>query len=177
MKKTEAYLFNEIDQVIDLLFAIKNQKNLMFSKLCDEGVKTIKKKGKIIFFGNGGSAADAQHLATELTCKFKIKRNPLPGIALTTDSSALTAIGRRGDLASAITTSGNSKNLIEAAKTSKRKGIKIFSLSGNKGGRIKNYVDGILNVPSKIPSQIQVAEILIGQMFCGYLEEFFFKKK
>ena len=67
--------------------------------------------------------------------------------------------------------------MIEAAKTSKRKGIKIFSLSGNKGGRIKNYVDGILNVPSKIPSQIQVAEILIGQMFCGYLEEFFFKKK
>jgi len=194
MKQTETYLLKEIDQVIDLLFAIKNQKNLMFSKLCDEGVKTIKKKGKIIFFGNGGSAADAQHLATELTCKFKIKRNPLPGIALTTDTSALTAIGndfsfdqifsrqlealgRRGDLAIAITTSGNSKNLIEAAKTSKRKGIKIFSLSGNKGGRIKNYVDGILNVPSKIPSQIQVAEILIGQMFCGYLEEFFFKKK
>ena len=155
--------------------------------------QNYQKKGKIIFFGNGGSAADAQHLATELTCKFKIKRKPLPGIALTTDTSALTAIGndfsynqvfsrqlealgKRGDLAIAITTSGNSNNLIEAAKTSKRKGIKIFSLSGNKGGRIKNYVDGVVNVPSKIPSQIQVAEILIGQMFCGYLEEFFFKK-
>ena len=194
MKKSEIHLLKELDQVIDLLFSIKSQNNMMFSNLCEEGVKTIKKKGKIIFFGNGGSAADAQHLATELTCKFKINRKPLPGIALTTDTSALTAIGndysfnqifsrqldalgKRGDLAIAITTSGNSKNLVEAAKISKKKGIKIFALSGNKGGKLKKHVNGVIKVPSEVTSQIQVAEILIGQMFCSYLEDFFFKKR
>ena len=159
-----------------------------------QGIKTIKKKGKIIFFGNGGSAADAQHLATELSCRFRLNRKALPGLSLVTDTSAITAIGNdfnfkfifsrqlealanKNDLAIAITTSGNSKNLIEAAKFAKKKGIKFFCLSGNNGGKLKRYVSGSIIIPSKVTSQIQVIEILIGQMFCSYLEDFFFKKK
>ena len=194
MKKSLRFLNKEIKEVVDLLLKIKNSKNKTFEKLCSEGVKTIKKKGKIIFFGNGGSAADAQHLATELTCRFKINRKALPGLSLTTDTSAITAIGNdfkfdnifsrqleaianKNDLALAITTSGNSKNLIEAAKYAKKNNIKFFCLSGNSGGKLKKYSHNCIIIPSKITSQIQVAEILIGQMFCSYLEEFFFKKK
>lgn len=194
MKKSLRFLNKEIKEVVDLLLKIKNSKNKTFEKLCSEGVKTIKKKGKIIFFGNGGSAADAQHLATELTCRFKINRKALPGLSLTTDTSAITAIGNdfkfdnifsrqleaianKNDLALAITTSGNSKNLIEAAKFAKKNNIKFFCLSGNNGGKLKKYSHNCIIIPSKITSQIQVAEILIGQMFCSYLEEFFFKKK
>ena len=116
----------------------------------------------------------------------------MPGLSLVTDTSAITAIGNdfkfnyifsrqleaianKNDLAIAITTSGNSKNLIEAAKFAKKR-IKIFCLSGNKGGKLKKYVDGSLIIPSKVTSQIQVVEILIGQMFCSYLEDFFIKK-
>ena len=154
MKKSLRFLNKEIKEVVDLLLKIKNSKNKTFEKLCSEGVKTIKKKGKIIFFGNGGSAADAQHLATELTCRFKINRKALPGLSLTTDTSAITAIGNdfkfdnifsrqleaianKNDLALAITTSGNSKNLIEAAKFAKKNNIKFFCLSGNSGGKLK----------------------------------------
>ncbi|MEC7150383.1 MAG: SIS domain-containing protein, partial [Pseudomonadota bacterium] len=192
-KKIDNYLNDEINGVIDLLQLIKKNKYQAFKKLCNEGVKTIKNKKKIFFFGNGGSAADAQHLATELSTRFKKNRKPLPGISLATDTSAITAIsndfnfnqifsrqldalGDRGDLAIAITTSGNSKNLIEAAKVAKRKKIKIFSFSGNRGGKLKKFVDDTILVPSKNTSQIQVAEILIGQMFCSYLEDFFIKK-
>tara|TARA_B100000963_G_scaffold88443_1_gene75968 strand:- start:962 stop:1552 length:591 start_codon:yes stop_codon:yes gene_type:complete len=193
-KNIKKYLIDEIESTISLLNLIKSKKNESFIRFCNEGVKTIKKKGKIIFFGNGGSAADAQHLATELTCRFKKNRKPLPGISLVTDSSALTAIGndfdfkyvfsrqlealgRKGDLALAITTSGNSQNLIEAAKIAKKKKIKIFCLSGNNGGKLRRYVNDVIHVPSKETSQIQVAEILIGQMFCSYLENFFYNKR
>ena len=92
-------------------------------------------------------------------------------------SRQLEALANKNDLAIAITTSGNSKNLIEAAKFAKKKGIKFFCLSGNNGGKLKRYVSDSIIIPSKVTSQIQVIEILIGQMFCSYLEDFFFKKK
>ena len=195
MKNKNKYLSSEIIQTINLLKLVNNKNiNKDFERLCSAGVNTIKKKGKIIFFGNGGSAADAQHLATELSCRFRLNRKALPGLSLATDTSAITAIGNdfkfsyifsrqleaianKNDLAIAITTSGNSKNLIEAAKLAKKKRIKIFCLAGNKGGKLKKYVDGSLIIPSKVTSQIQVVEILIGQMFCSYLEDFFYKKK
>ena len=194
MKSSLKFLNKEIDEVINLLIQIKNSKNKAFENHCSEGTKTIKKKGKIIFFGNGGSASDAQHLATELSCRFKLNRKALPGLSLATDTSAITAIGNdfnfkfifsrqleaisnKNDLVIAITTSGNSKNLIEAAKYAKKNRINFFCLSGNNGGKLKKYVQNSIIIPSKVTSQIQVAEILIGQMFCSYLEEFFFKKK
>ena len=88
-------------------------------------------------------------------------------------SRQLEGLGQEGDLALAITTSGNSLNLIEAAKIAKKKKIKIYAISGNNGGKIKRYVDQAIIIPSKITSQIQVVEILIGQMFCAYLESYF----
>ena len=194
MKKIKKYLSTEIAQIINLLKLLENKKiDKGFDRLCSQGVKTIKKKGKIIFFGNGGSAADAQHLATELSCRFRLNRKALPGLSLVTDTSAITAIGNdfnfkfifsrqlealanKNDLAIAITTSGNSKNLIEAAKFAKKKGIKFFCLSGNNGGKLKRYVSDSIIIPSKVTSQIQVIEILIGQMFCSYLEDFFLRK-
>lgn len=123
-------------EIFNLFHKLKFEKNFYF--LCNESIKGITKGKKIIFFGNGGSAADAQHLATELTVRFKKKRSALPAIALTTDTSALTAIGNdlgfkyifsrqleaignKGDICIAITTTGNSQNLIEAIKIAKKK--------------------------------------------------------
>ena len=167
-----------------------NSKNLtIFFKLCEQAHKTIKYKKKIIFFGNGGSASDAQHLATELTVRYKKNRKAISAISLATDTSALTAIGNdfgfkyvfsrqlealgnRGDICIAITTSGNSQNLIEAAKMAKKLGITFFVLSGNKGGKLKRYTKNLVLIPSNITSQIQVAEIFLGQILCDYLETF-----
>ena len=149
---------------------------------------------KLFFFGNGGSAADAQHLATELTVRFKKKRRALPAIALTTDTSALTAIGNdfgfkyifsrqieaignKGDICIAITTSGNSQNLIEAIKVANKKKLKTFCFSGNNGGKIKKYIKNSVIVPSFATADIQVVQIFIGQTFCEILDDFFYKKK
>ena len=121
-------------------FEGKNLDN--FFKLCEISAKSLRQKGKIIFFGNGGSAADSQHLATELIVRFRKNRSSISALALTTDVTAISAIGndfsfekifsrqleslgRSGDIAVALTTSGNSKNLIEAAKVSRKKKIKM----------------------------------------------------
>ena len=155
--------------------------------MCKKSLSSIKRGNKLIFFGNGGSASDAQHLAAELVCKYKKTRKAIPAISLATDTSILTsigndidfkfifsrqieAIGKKGDVAIAITTSGNSKNLIEGIKLAKKKKILTFCFSGNNGGKLKKYVDYPILIPSKITSQIQVAEILVGQIFCEFLE-------
>ncbi|MDB9802206.1 SIS domain-containing protein, partial [Candidatus Pelagibacter ubique] len=167
---------------------IRNTNLKNFDILCLHALRAIKNGNKIIFFGNGGSASDAQHLAAELVCKYKKKRKAIAGISLSSDTSIITsvgndldfkyifsrqieAIGNHGDIAIAITTSGNSQNLIEAAKSAHKKKITTFCFSGNKGGKIKKYVKFPILIPSKITSQIQVAEILIGQIFCEFLEE------
>ena len=165
-------------------------KNLStFFKLCNEAKKAIKNKKKLIFFGNGGSASDAQHLATELTVRYKRNRKAISAISLATDTSALTAIGndfgfnyifsrqleaigKRGDISIAITTSGNSQNLIESCKMAKKKGIIFYVFSGNEGGKLKKHTKNLIIVPSKVISQIQVTEIFLGQILCDYLETF-----
>jgi D-sedoheptulose 7-phosphate isomerase len=179
-------------QILNLFKNLKFQKN--FYLLCKESIKAVINGKKIIFFGNGGSAADAQHLATELTVRFKKKRSALPALALTTDTSALTAIGNdlgfkyifsrqleaignKGDVCIAITTSGNSQNLIEAIRIANKKKLKTFCLSGNNGGRIKKYIKNSIIVPSFTTAEIQVVQIFIGQIFCEILEDFFCKKK
>ncbi len=179
-------LINEIKIVQDILDNLHNLKN--FDLLCKKSLKAIKKKNKIIFFGNGGSAADAQHLATELTVRYQQNREAIPALALTTDVSAITAIGNdfnfkyifsrqieaignKGDIVIALTTSGNSLNLIEACKVAKKKKILTFCFSGNKGGKIKKIVDHAIIIPSRITSAIQVVELLIGQILCSYLEK------
>lgn len=187
IKKPSKLLDIEISEIINLLSELKKRPPKNFDILCKKSQDSIKNGNKIIFFGNGGSASDAQHLAAELVCKYKKIRKAIPAISLATDTSILTsigndmdfkfifsrqieAIGKRGDIAIAITTSGNSNNLIEAMKVAKTKGILTFCFSGNDGGRLKKYVNYPVLIPSKTTSQIQVAEILLGQVYCEFLE-------
>lgn len=159
-----------------------------FALILDACTKAIKNGKKIMFFGNGGSAADAQHLATELSIRFIKDRPPLAGLALTTDTSTLTAagndygfdyifsrqieaLGHEGDIAIAISTSGNSPNIINAINKAKEKGITVIGLSGRDGGKMRNICDHILIVPSSTTARIQEMHILLGHMLCGSLEQ------
>ena len=186
------FLLKEINKIEKVISKIKIKKLKNFDKLSLLSIKAINKGNKIIIFGNGGSASDAQHLATEFTVRYKKNRKALPAISLATDTSALTAIGNdfgfkhifsrqieaignKGDIALAITTSGNSPNLIDAVKLANRKKIKTFCFSGNQGGKIKKYVNYPIIIPSKETSVIQVIEIMIGQIFCETLENYFSK--
>lgn len=153
----------------------------------EAAAESLNKGGKLIFIGNGGSAADAQHLATEFTVRYRTNRRPMAALALTTDSSTLTAIGNDfgfndlfsrqiealggpNDLLIAITTSGKSPNIIEALKKAKSLGIKTIGLTGNTGGDLPGLSDILLVVPSKTTSRIQEMHIMLGQMLCGALE-------
>lgn len=155
-------------------------------------VETLKAGNKILFFGNGGSAADAQHLAAELTGRYKSERKGLPGIALTTDTSALTAIGndygydiifsrqvealaQKGDLLLGISTSGNSKNVINAFQVGRELGCKIIGFSGNDGGEMNEYCDVNLVVPSNNTPRIQEMHILFGHTLCQIIDNAFEK--
>ena len=183
-------LKKEISELNKILSNISKEDIKNFSLLYKEAVKALKKNKKILFCGNGGSAADAQHLATELMVKYKKKRASIPAISLATDTSAITAIGNdysfskifsrqiegigeKGDILLMITTSGNSLNLIEAAKTAKKKQIKVFCFSGNNGGKLKRYCKNIIKIPSKNTSLTQVVEIFLGQILCGQIEKHF----
>jgi D-sedoheptulose 7-phosphate isomerase len=158
-----------------------------FADLVRVAAAAIRDGGKILFFGNGGSAADAQHLATELTVRYKKDRAPIAALALTTDTSALTAIGndlgfdalfsrqieavgRPGDVAIGISTSGNSENVIRALETARRMGLVAAALGGGDGGRLKGIADPLLVVPSATTARIQEMHITLGQMLCGALE-------
>jgi D-sedoheptulose 7-phosphate isomerase len=159
-----------------------------FARLVDMAIASITAGGKLMFFGNGGSAADAQHLATELAVRYSKNRKAIAAIALTTDSSALTAIGndlgfeqlfarqieaigRPGDLAIGITTSGRSRNVLLAFDQARAMGISTASLTGNDGGDLPGRADLLLIVPSKVTARIQEMHILLGQMLCGALEQ------
>ena len=143
--------------------------------------------GKILLCGNGGSAADCQHIASELTGRFMKDRAAISAMALTTDTSAITAIsndfsfnevfsrqlealGRPDDVLIAISTSGNSANVIEAAKTAQNKDIKVIGLLGNDGGKLDKLCDISIIVPSKSTARIQEAHILIGHTICEGVE-------
>jgi D-sedoheptulose 7-phosphate isomerase len=152
-------------------------------RLCAEAIRG---GGKLLFFGNGGSAADAQHLATELTVRYAADRAPIAAIALTTDTSALTAIGndlgfdqlfarqiralgRAGDVAVGISTSGRSRNVILALKAAREMGLGAAALGGD-GGDLKGLAAPLLLVPSAVTARIQEMHITLGQMLCGALE-------
>lgn len=158
-----------------------------FVRLLAQAVATIDNGGKLLFFGNGGSASDAQHLATELTVRYIKNRPAIAALALTTDTSALTAIGndlgfqylfsrqiealgKAGDLAIGISTSGNSPNVIEAFKTARKMGIVSALFGGKGGGPALAHADIALIVPSDTTARIQEMHISLGQMLCGGLE-------
>lgn len=150
--------------------------------------KAIKLKKNIFWCGNGGSAADSQHLAAEFLGRFTKNRAPLNSIALTTDTSTLTciandfsfddifsrqidAIGNKNDVLIAISTSGNSKNLIKAINIAKKKSIKVICLLGKDGGRMKHLSDIAYVVKSSTTARIQECHILIGHIICGEVEK------
>ena len=164
-----------------------------FNNFLNLVIKTLKKGNKIILFGNGGSAADAQHIATELVVKYKKKRRSIPAISLSTDTSALTAIGndfsfneifsrqiesigKPGDIAIGITTSGKSKNVINALKLAKKKKITSVILTKEKYSnkkRIKKISDFVLTVPAEETARIQELHILVGHLMCAVIDEVF----
>lgn len=158
-----------------------------FADLISACVKSVRGGGKLLFFGNGGSAADAQHLATELTVRYKRDRAAIAALALTTDTSALTAVGndlgfeqvfarqiealgRKGDVAIAISTSGKSPNVLAALRRARTQGLVTAALSGKDGGDLAGLTDHLLVVPSETTARIQEMHILLGQMLCGALE-------
>jgi D-sedoheptulose 7-phosphate isomerase len=158
-----------------------------FAGLVGACVKSIRVGGKLMFFGNGGSAADAQHLATELTIRYKTDRAAIAAIALTTDTSALTAagndfgfdkifarqieaLGRPGDVAIAISTSGKSPNITAAMRQAKAMKLVTAALSGKGGGELPGLADHLLVVPSDTTARIQEMHITLGQMLCGAVE-------
>lgn len=159
-------------------------------KACETAVATLKAGGKILLCGNGGSAADAQHIAAELTGRYKTERGALAGIALTTDTSALTAIGndygyefvfsrqlealgREGDLLIAISTSGNSGNVLKALELARKIGIKTIGLSGRTGGAMNELCELNLVVPSNDTPRIQEMHIMIGHIICQAIDDAF----
>jgi D-sedoheptulose 7-phosphate isomerase len=178
---------SEFDEHQDVMLATRQTVQPAFELLLQAAAKCILAGNKIMFFGNGGSAADAQHLATELAVRYKTSRDPIAAVALTTDSSALTAIGndfgfdhlfsrqvaaigKPGDLAIAISTSGNSANVIEAVLECTKRGIVTAGFTGKTGGKMAPLCDILLSVPSTTTARIQEMHIMLGQMFCGALE-------
>jgi D-sedoheptulose 7-phosphate isomerase len=154
---------------------------------------SIRDGGKVFFFGNGGSAADAQHLAAELAGRYLRERPGLPGLALTTNSSCLTAIGNdygydlvfarqlqaigsAGDVAVGISTSGNSANVLRAAEAAREKRLITVGMTGSGGGKLKPLVDYCLCVASEHPARIQELHILIGHILCEIVEEDLFNE-
>ena len=159
-----------------------------FNAMLDVCAHSAAQGGKIMFFGNGGSAADAQHLATELSIRYSADRKPISGLALTTDTSALTAagndmgfdkifarqisaLGRAGDVAIGISTSGTSANVLAGLGAAREMDIKTIGLTGKSGGDMGSVCDVLLRVPSTTTARIQELHITLGQMLCGALEQ------
>ncbi len=149
---------------------------------------TLKKGGKILIFGNGGSAADSQHFAAELVGRFQRDRRALAAVALSTDTSLLTAVsndysfekvfqrqiealGRRGDLAFALSTSGDSRNVLAAVSSAKKMKIRTVGLTGEKGGRLAKTADICLRAPATVTARVQEIHILIIHAICALVEE------
>jgi len=159
-----------------------------FHRLLEISATSIRDGGKLLFFGNGGSASDAQHLATELTVRFSKNRKAIAAIALTTDTSTLTAIGndfgfdalfarqvealgRPGDVAIGISTSGQSPNVLLGLEQARKMGLVAAAFGGKDGGRLNEFADPLLIVPSDRTSRIQEMHIMLGHMFCAALEQ------
>jgi D-sedoheptulose 7-phosphate isomerase len=152
--------------------------------LCSDA---LRKGNKILLAGNGGSAADAQHIAAELINKFGFDRPGLAAMSLSTDTSVLTsisndygfkriiarqieALGNKGDILIAISTSGTSENILAGVAEATKKGIKIIGLTGKSGGKLKDSCDVLLNVPSEVTPRIQEAHIMTGHIICSIIE-------
>ena len=191
-------MLNQIEIIIKESISVKSQiledikiKNIIRNSV-DVILEALKKGNKIYFCGNGGSAADAQHLAAEFTGRFYLERKALPAEALHCNTSYMTAvandysydevysrlldgISKPGDVLVGLSTSGNSKNIIEALQLAKSNKLHTISFTGQNGGIMKNYSDYLINIPSESIPRIQECHILIGHIICQMVEEQFFK--
>ena len=180
--------FNE--QMAEHLAVARKTQELLgpdFISMLDLWEQVLRDGGKLLLFGNGGSAADAQHIATELVVRFKSDRPAFAAIALTTDTSALTAagndlgfervfarqieaLGRCGDLAIGFSTSGNSENIVFALAQARKQGLATAGFTGDRKGAIVSVSDVVLEVPSSITAHIQEMHITLAHLLCGGLE-------
>jgi D-sedoheptulose 7-phosphate isomerase len=185
----DEFFDRELAEHAEVLAATRDTLAQPFVRLVGCCADSIRGGGKLLFFGNGGSAADSQHLATELTIRYGADRAPIAALALTTDGSALTAggndlgfdqvfarqvraLGRAGDVAIGISTStsGRSANVLRALEAAREMGLVAAALGGGDGGDLAGLADPLLVVPSTVTARIQEMHITLGQMLCGALE-------
>ena len=187
----DSNFIDEINAIFDdSIDVISKSKNLS-EKINESALKIIsciKNNGKVVLFGNGGSAADAQHMTAELIGRFKVDSNPIPAIALTTDTSVITSIANdydfdeifsrqcealvnKNDIVIAISTSGNSSNIIKGIIEAKEKQSFVIGLTGNSGGKLKSEVDLLLDIPSNDTARIQEGHRLIIHSLCQLIEK------
>jgi D-sedoheptulose 7-phosphate isomerase len=185
-------IIEHFDESIRVKQAFLRDNLKTLTQAIDALVSAFQRGNKLLLFGNGGSAADAQHIAAEFVNRFMIERPPLAAIALTTDSSVLTsiandysynevfakqvqALGKEGDVAIAISTSGNSSNVIAAIDACKKSKITTIGLTGGKGGQLAEKVDFLLNVSEgRNSARIQETHILIGHVICDLVDQILF---
>jgi len=163
-------------------------------KMAGEVVRCLRAGGKVLLFGNGGSAADAQHIAAELAGRYRLERSGLPAVALTVNTSTLTAVandygfehvfarqvqalGRRGDVAIGISTSGNAPNVSRGLETAKAAGLISVAMTGRSGGKLKDIAQYCLRIPSDETARIQECHILLGHILCDFVERELFAAK
>lgn len=191
--------FMDIEVIISESVAVK-QKMLadrallnQISKVAELATEVFKRDGKLLFCGNGGSAADAQHLAAELSGRYRFDRPPLFAEALHVNTSYLTAVsndygyeqayarlveamGRKGDMLIALSTSGNSPNILSAAEAGRKAGMMVVGMTGSKGGALAGLCDITIRVPSDVTARIQEAHIMVGHILCEIIENALFAK-
>jgi len=182
----EVVIKSQIEESVRLKKYLATNVDVLMS-IADELIRSFRTGNKVLLFGNGGSAADAQHIASELTGRFYRDREPLPAIALTTNSSSLTAIAndygyetvfvrqiqglvKKGDVVIGISTSGNSPNVLLAIEEAKRRGAVTIAFTG-KGGKLKELVDYALSIPSEDTPRIQEAHTTAGHIICYLVEK------
>lgn len=189
------HMLQEITESISILNHVKMDDRLLetISEVGEAITSVLRSGNKVMFAGNGGSAADSQHLAAELVGRFSMDRPGLPGMALTTDSSILTAVGNdygfdkvferqvfahgvKGDMLIGISTSGRSINIIKALRAAREKGMISVALTGFDGGDMKELCDYNIRVPSNVTQKIQEIHILIGHSICAYAEKQLFAR-
>lgn len=189
------FIKNKITSSIELKQLVLKDDVLLsnLQKVAEEMVMCFKNGGKVLFCGNGGSAADAQHLSAELSGRFYTDRDPLYSEALHTNTSYLTAVsndysydviysrlikaqGKKGDVLIGISTSGNSKNILLALEEANRLGMITIGMTGSNGGKMKDCCNYLLNVPSQDTPRIQEVHILLGHILCEMIERSLFKK-
>ncbi|MFY0518396.1 D-sedoheptulose 7-phosphate isomerase [Lysinibacillus sp. UGB7] len=192
-KSINEFMEKQIEQSIEVKQAIISNKGLMslIEEISVKAVELYEKGNKVMLAGNGGSAADAQHIAGELVSRFYFDRPGLPSIALTTDTSILTAIGNdygydrlfsrqiqangvEGDMFIGISTSGNSANVIKALEECKNKNIITVGFTGESGGKMAALCDYCIKIPSNETPRIQESHILVGHIICSIIEEAIF---